>query len=86
VAFYSWASNLVNRDTNGIDDVFAHDRQTGKTSRVSVATNGTQANGGSGYPFISADGRYVAFVSKASNLVSGDTNGDYDVFVHDRGR
>jgi uncharacterized lipoprotein NlpE involved in copper resistance len=84
VAFYSDASNLVSGDTNGIGDIFVHDRDTGETTRVSVASNGTQGNSGSDYPSISADGRQVAFYSDASNLVSGDTNGFGDIFVHDR--
>jgi Tol biopolymer transport system component len=85
VAFQSWAQNLVPGDTNVKYDIFVHDRQTGLTSRVSVASNGAQGNGESGYPSISADGRYVAFHSDASNLVPGDINGVLDVFVHDRG-
>jgi Tol biopolymer transport system component len=84
VAFVSGASNLVPGDTNGVDDVFVHDRLTGQTTRVSVASDGTQGNGDSWWPSISADGRYVAFMSWASNLVPGDTNGTWDVFVHDR--
>jgi Tol biopolymer transport system component len=84
VAFWSFASNLVAGDTNGSEDVFVHDRQSGATERVSVGSGGTQGNGRSNYPSISADGRYVAFSSEASNLVSGDTNGSHDVFVHDR--
>ena len=68
-------------DTNGDPDVFVHDRQTGETPRVSVASDGAQANGGSFLPAVSADGRYVAFSSLASNLVAGDTNNDDDVFV-----
>jgi Tol biopolymer transport system component len=84
VAFASPASNLVSGDTNGFGDVFVHDRQTGVTTRVSVASDGTQGNDGPWAPAISADGRYVAFASCASNLVSGDTNGSDDVFVHDR--
>jgi DNA-binding beta-propeller fold protein YncE/Tol biopolymer transport system component len=84
VAFESCASNLVNGDTNGYTDIFVHDRQTGQTGRVSIASNGTQGNGDSYWPSISADGRYVAFESEASNLVSGDTSGHWDVFVHDR--
>ncbi|MCB8980632.1 MAG: PD40 domain-containing protein [Ardenticatenaceae bacterium] len=83
VAFESWASNLVNGDTNGYRDIFLHDTQTGATIRVSIASDGTQADGGSMYPVISADGRYVAFRSYASNLVSGDTNGNPDIFLHD---
>ena len=84
VAFWSGASNLVPGDTNGKMDVFVHDRQTGQTTRISVASDGTQGNGDSYTPSISADGRYVAFESEASNLVPGDTNGRMDVFVHDR--
>jgi len=84
VAFYSEASNLTLDDTNDVEDVFVHDRQTGETSRISVATDGTQGNSLSGDPSISADGRYVAFASLASNLTPGDTNGEPDIFVHDR--
>ena len=75
MAFYSVATNLVSGDTNGADDIFVHDRQTGTTERVSVATGGTEATGDSYTPAISADGRFVAFYSDATNLVSGDTNG-----------
>ncbi len=84
VAFKSQASNLVIGDTNSNTDIFVHDRQTGTTTRVSVRSDGTESNGWSFGSSISADGRYVAFYSSASNLVSGDTNGKYDVFVHDR--
>lgn len=84
VAFESDASNLVVGDTNGVTDIFVHDRQTGTTSRVSIKTGGTQGNGNSYAPSISADGRYVAFESDASNLVDNDTNGLSDIFVHDR--
>jgi RHS repeat-associated protein len=84
VAFESWASNLVSGDTNGTIDVFVHDRQMGETTRVSVASDGTEGDDGSYWPSISADGRFVAFESWASNLVSGDTNGMGDIFVHDR--
>jgi Tol biopolymer transport system component len=82
VAFDSWADNLVSGDTNGTYDVFVHDRQTGDATRVSVASDGMQGNGSSESPAISADGRYVAFQSWASNLVSGDTNEVRDIFVH----
>jgi hypothetical protein len=82
--FQSDASNLVPGDTNGLSDVFVHDRVTGTTERVSVASDGTQANGPSEGSSISADGRFVVFDSNASNLVAGDTNGAYDVFIHDR--
>jgi Tol biopolymer transport system component len=83
VAFRSSASNLVSGDTNGADDVFVHDQLSGTTERVSVGHAG-QANQGSGQPSMSADGRYVAFVSAASNLVPGDTNARGDAFVRDR--
>jgi Tol biopolymer transport system component len=83
VAFESVASTLVPGDTNGMSDIFIHDRQTGTTERVSVASDGTQGNSYSGAPSISADGRYVAFYSGASNIVPGDTNGQYDIFVRD---
>jgi hypothetical protein len=84
VAFYSVATNLVAGDTNGAMDVFVRDRVTATTTRVSVASDGTQGNADSEAPAISADGRYVAFDSGASNLVAGDTNVTLDVFVHDR--
>src|SRR5207244_2293689 len=90
VAFDSAATDLVAGDTNGVSDVFVHDRQTGTTERVSVASDGAQGNGKSVFlsfafpPALSADGRFVAFVSFATNLVAGDTNGATDVFVHDR--
>src|SRR5438445_321023 len=84
VAFHSAATNLVAGDTNATTDVFVHDRQTGITERVSVASDGTQGNKASSYPALSADGRFVAFDSDATNLVAGDTNGTTDVFVHDR--
>ncbi|MCI0730039.1 MAG: hypothetical protein L0332_25425, partial [Chloroflexi bacterium] len=84
VAFHSIANNLVSGDTNDFADVFVHDRETGQTTRVSVASGGTQGDGHSSWPSISADGRYVTFESFANNLVSGDNNGNWDVFVHDR--
>lgn len=85
VAFTSRASNLVPGDTNGTDDVFVRDRVNGTTERVSVGTGGAEANAMSVAPAISGDGQVVAFVSSATNLVAGDTNGRLDVFVHDRG-
>ena len=84
VAFTSFAINLVAGDTNGVADVFVHDRQTATTTRVSVGPGGAQGNNGSELPAISADGRWIAFISFASNLVAGDTNGAPDVFVQDR--
>ena len=85
VSFYAGASNLVPDDTNGRRDVFVHDRQTGITERVSVDSAGNEGNHDSEWFDISADGRYVAFQSEASNLVPDDTNGTYDIFVHDLG-
>jgi Tol biopolymer transport system component len=85
VAFSSAASNLVPVDANGFQDIFIHDRQNGTTELVSLDSNGSQGNGDSFYfPSVSADGRFVAFGSDASNLVLGDTNGAYDIFVRDR--
>lgn len=92
VVFLSWASDLVDDDTNGVSDIFVRDLALGTTVRVSVASDGSESNGGVGPPAISADGRYVAFPSEASNLVPGDANvcpffpmpGTCpDVFVHD---
>ncbi|MCK4314403.1 MAG: PD40 domain-containing protein [Anaerolineae bacterium] len=84
VAFESRASNLVAGDTNGVADIFVHDRLTGEAIRVSVASDGSEGNAGSSWPRLSSDGRYIAFHSSASNLVEGDTNGQADTFVHDR--
>jgi Tol biopolymer transport system component len=84
VAFESFASNLVPGDTNGERDVFERDRQFGTTERVSVSSSGQQGSGDSYYSSISADGRFVAFHSEAADLVPGDTNGEWDAFVHDR--
>jgi len=82
VTFASNASNLVAGDTNGTRDIFRHDLQTGTTIRVSVATGGTQSNGFSRAPSITADGNMIAFHSAATNLVGGDSNGVNDIFVH----
>ncbi len=85
VSFTSSASNLVANDTNGQDDVFVRDMIAGTTERVSLSSLSVEANSGSQpYSSISGDGRYVAFVSDASNLVPNDTNGAPDVFVYDR--
>ena len=87
VAYASWATNLVPEDTRvpywGARDVLVYDLGTQETTRVSVDSAGNQANGCSRAPTISADGRYVAFESDASNLVPGDSNEVSDVFVHD---
>ena len=90
VAFESDASNLVAGDTNGVTDVFLADTCLGSLAnctpnitRLSIGTDGTDGNGASSGPSISADGRFVAFVSAAGNLVSTDTNGAKDIFVRD---
>ena len=96
IAFDSQALNLVPFDTNGIADVFVRDRKFGITKRISVASDGSQAIGvntddaqgsspvdGSMWPTISANGRFVTFISHATNLVPNDTNLVSDIFVHD---
>ena len=84
VAFRSGASDLVAGDTNGRLDIFVRDVSAGVTERVSVASDGSEANQNSFEPDISGDGRFVVFRSNASNLVPGDTNQRPDIFVHDR--
>ena len=85
VVFGSRATNLApGGDTNARSDVFVHDLRTGVTTRESVTADGAQANEESFAPAISADGRHVAFLSFADNLVPGDTNDRLDVFVRDR--
>src|SRR4028118_1687458 len=89
VAFSSEASNIVPGDTNNYADIFVRDRLTNTTTRVSVDSAGNQGNGNNftnfvSTPSISADGRFVAFSSNASNLVPGDTTNNNDIFVRDR--
>lgn len=90
VVLTSKASSLVNGffDTNNTDDVFLYDRQLGALTLVSHGAAGasTIGNGASTYPVISADGRWVAFLSTSTNLVTGqvDGNGAADVFLWDR--
>jgi Tol biopolymer transport system component len=87
VAFFSASTNLVEGDHNGTDDIFVRDRKRGETTRVSVSSTGEEGNGSSlFYPSISANGRFVAFTSYASNLVAGDGNHAEDIFVRDRKR
>ena len=81
--FESAASDLVANDTNSANDVFVRDVVNGTMTLVSVSTNGSSANGTSRSSVMTPDGRYVAFVSAASYLVAGDTNGIPDVFVRD---
>jgi Tol biopolymer transport system component len=83
VAFVSTAADLVPGDTNDDADIFVRDLKSGRTARVSVDSEGRQANRESALPALSRDGRYVAFESWASNLVPGDTNAFLDAFVHD---
>lgn len=83
VVYESTASNLVAGDTNGVSDVFRYDRLTGETIRISIASDGSEANGASSHPVISDDGGVIAFASAAFNLVPGDANGASDVFVRD---
>ncbi len=86
VAFRSGADNLDSADLNGVFDIYLRDRQAGTTIRVSLNKNGVEANGACSDPAISADGRFVGFQSLADNLdlVSADTNGAHDYFLHDR--
>ncbi len=83
VAFSSVSSNLFTNDTNGLTDIFVRDVQDGTTRLVSVSSSGAPGNSTSQDPFISGNGRYVAFTSFASNLVQGDGNATSDAFVHD---
>jgi Tol biopolymer transport system component len=84
VAFVSGADDLVATDTNGSRDVFVRDLESGSTFLVSINKDGTDSgNGDSEDPVISADGRYVAYQSLASDLATTDSNNDYDVLVHD---
>jgi Tol biopolymer transport system component len=84
VTFDSYSDAVVPGDANGTRDVFLRDMQTGQVRLISQKPDGTDANGGSAGPSISADGRYVAFISNALNLGAGTTNGSEDVYVYDR--
>jgi Tol biopolymer transport system component len=83
VVFSSNADNLVSGDSNEFEDVFVHDIQSDTTTLVSVDSSGEQGNGYSYSASISSDGRYVAFLSHASNLVGGDIKNFSDIFIHD---
>lgn len=85
VTFSSFATNLVDGDTLGYEDIFIHDRLTGETIRASVNTDGIQGNQASWTSSISANGLFVSFTSAASNLVLGDNNGKNDIFVYENG-
>ncbi len=84
IAFESFASNLVDGDANRLEDIFVRNRETGKTKLVSIGSRGAQGNADSYDASISARGRFVAFESLAGNLVGGDANRAFDVFVRDR--
>lgn len=86
VAFTSDAVNLVSGDTNLSSDIFVRDLENGSTERVSLSSDGEQTVPlfETRFPYISGNGRYVAFESDAPNLVANDTNDDFDIFVHDR--
>jgi Tol biopolymer transport system component len=82
VLFESDATDLVPNDTNGISDIFLHDRWTGETRRVNVSSDGDQANDVSLESRLSADGRFVVYASAATDLIPGDTNGQFDIFLY----
>ncbi|MFA9407093.1 MAG: TolB family protein, partial [Anaerolineales bacterium] len=82
VVFESTASNLVPSDTNNVSDIFLHDRESHTTTRVSLSSNGNQANGKSTTPAISSDGNVVVFVSEATNMVLG-TNATPKIYTYD---
>lgn len=81
--FESRANNLIAGDTNNAADIFLRDLNSGETLLVSISTNGIPGNGASRSAVMTPDGRYVAFVSEASNLVVGDSNRIADVFLRD---
>jgi Tol biopolymer transport system component len=81
VAFASDASNLVPDDTNGVEDVFVHDRSTGVTARLSLDAAGHESDGRSDCPALSADGRHAAFYSEGTNLLPQDPDPSPDVIV-----
>ncbi len=86
VAFVSGATNVAPGDVAGTNDVFVRDRQAGTTDIVSISSTGAFSDGGENFgpPTISADGRYAAFGSRATNLVPNDSNDVTDVFLRDR--
>lgn len=81
---FSSGGAFVSGDPNLSGDIFVRDIVDATTARVSISSSGAKGNGQSQYPNISGDGRYVVFQSAATNLVSNDTNGRADIFVHDR--
>ena len=84
VVWESTATNLSPDDTDSVYDVYARNTDTGYTQLVSRATGlGAKGNGASRYPTVSADGRYVAFISQATNLDPADTDTSFDLYVRD---
>lgn len=84
VAFESFAENLVVGDTNGVADIFLYDRNSDDLEHISHSYLGGATDGGSLNPSVSSDGNYVVFWSIATNIVTGDTEGDQDFFIHNR--
>ncbi|MEZ4211263.1 MAG: hypothetical protein R3B39_03180, partial [Candidatus Paceibacterota bacterium] len=84
ISYMSSATNLVSGDTNAVADIFVYDSELDSLERVSVSSLGAEGDGESYVPVLSSDGRYVVFTSEATNLVTGDTNAQIDVFLHDR--
>jgi len=83
IAFYSAADNLLAGDTNGQDDLFIKDTQLGTVIRASLSSAGVETDNHAENPGISPDGRYVVYQTQATNLVAGDTNGTWDIFLRD---
>jgi Tol biopolymer transport system component len=85
VAFDSWADNLVPSDRNSRVDVFVRDLAGGRTERISVNSNGVEGNKGGAFPYVSATGRFVTFISGSTNLASPGTSWvEANVFIRDR--
>jgi len=85
VVCYSSSTNLVPGDSNGVEDIFLHDWMASVTTRISVGEAGAEANSSSFNPDVSGDGRFIAFVTTATNILTPDTNGlGTDIIVVDR--
>lgn len=84
IAFSSHASNLAPTDPDKNADIFLVDRLTNTLSHVTQTIDGTPSNGDDFNPVLSADGRYLAFQSSSSNLITGDNNTAVDIFSYDR--
>src|SRR5262249_45875383 len=84
LAFASYATDVISPDNNGTSDVFVRDLAAGTNILVSMGVNGQQASGGfSSTPVLSGNGRFVAFLSSATNLFNGQVNRPVDVFGRD---